>query len=120
MPETPITGESVIFGVGVNRTLGIIQSESDNDSTEVSEVRGEDGKVLLMKAYSQSRERTFEALILNGAEPPAAGTVVTIGSGESSWQGLVTSCNKTYSNTEHAKVSITASKKDAAVLVAYE
>ena len=31
-----ITGESVTFGVGVNRTLGVIQSESDNTSTETA------------------------------------------------------------------------------------
>ena len=58
--------------------------------------------------------------MLNGAPPPEAGTVVTIGTGESSWQGIVTSSNKTYSNTDFAKVSITASRKDSSVLVAYE
>lgn len=120
MAETEITGESVTFGVGVNRTLGVIQSESDNTSTETAEARDENGKVIVTKAYSNSRERTFEALMLNGAPPPEAGTVVTIGTGESSWQGIVTSSNKTYSNTDFAKVSITASRKDFSVLVAYE
>lgn len=119
MAETPITGESVEFGVGVNRTIGIVQSENDNNSAEVAEARDESGKVVVQKAYSVSRERTFEALFLAGTTAPTAGTVLTIGT-EPAWTGIVTSANITKSNTDFVKISITASKKDSAALLAYE
>ena len=44
-----ITGESVQFGVGENRTIGIVQSENDNNSAEVAEARDENGKVIVQR-----------------------------------------------------------------------
>lgn len=112
-----LTGETVEFGTDENRTLGIIQSESDNNSAEVAEIRDETGKIVLQKAYSKSNEKTFEAIFLVGTTPPAAGTVLTIGEGI--WNGIVTASNISKSNTEFTKVSITAQKKDDATAVAY-
>ncbi|OQA81112.1 MAG: hypothetical protein BWY31_03811 [Lentisphaerae bacterium ADurb.Bin242] len=114
-----LTGETVEFGTGENRTIGIIQSENDNNSAEVAEIRDETGKIVLQKAYSKSNEKTFEAIFMVGVTPPAAGTALTIGSGETAWTGIVTASNITKSNTEFTKVSITAQKKDSATVVAY-
>ena len=110
-----LTGESVEFGVGENRTIGIVQSETENNSAEVAEARDENGKVFIQKAYSKSCEKSFEALFLAGTTAPAAGTVITVGE----WTGIVTSANITRSNTDFTKISITASHKDTATLVAY-
>lgn len=113
--ETNSTGVAVQFGVGAERTLGVIQSETENNSAEVAEARDENGQVIVQKAYSKSTERTIEALFITGTAAPAAGTVITIGD----WTGLVTSANITKSNTDFVKMSITATHKDNATLLAY-
>ena len=117
--ESELTGASVEFGVGVNRTIGVVQSETNNNSAETAEARDENGKVFVQKAYSKSSERTFEAIFLAGTTPPTAGSVITIGSGNDAWTGIVTAANITRANTDFTKISTTASHKDAAVLVAY-
>lgn len=115
-----ITGESVQFGTSDQRTvIGIVQSENDNNSAELVEIKNESGQVELQKAVSKTNEKTFEAIFLVGVTPPAAGTVLTIGTGETAWTGLVTASNKIRGNSDYTKVSITAQKKDAAVLVPY-
>ena len=113
--ETTSNGVTIEFGVGTNRTLGVIQSETENNSADVAEARDESGRVIVQKAYSKSTERSFEALFIAGTAAPAAGTVITVGE----WTGLVTSANITRSNTDFVKMSITATHKDNATLVAY-
>ncbi len=118
--STPITGSEVVFGTDERRTIGIVQTENDNNSAEIAEIRGEDGKILVQKATSKTREMTFEAIFLSGVTPPAAGATVTIAAGtENEWTGIVTASNITKSNNDWVKVSITAQKKDSAVLVPY-
>ncbi len=117
--ESELTGASVEFGVGVNRTIGVVQSETNNNSAETAEIRDETGKIALQKAYSKASERTFEAIFLAGTTPPTAGSVITVGTGNDAWTGIVTAANITRANTDFTKISITASHKDAAVLVAY-
>ena len=117
--ESELTGASVEFGVGVNRTIGVVQSENNNNSAETAEARDENGKVFFQKAYSKSSERTFEVIFLAGTTPPTAGSVITIGSGTDAWTGIVTAANITKANTDFTKISITASHKDSAALVAY-
>ena len=114
--ESELTGASVEFGVGVNRTIGVVQSETNNNSAETAEARDENGKVFVQKAYSKATERTFEAIFLAGTTPPTAGSVITI---DGSWTGIVTAANITRANTDFTKISITASHKDDAALVAY-
>lgn len=113
-----LTGTEVEFGTGENASIGIIQSENNNNSAEVAEIKDETGKVILQKAFSKSNEKTFEAIFKVGTTPPAAGTVLTIAS-TPEWKGIVTASNITKSNTEFTKVSITAQKKDEAAVVAY-
>ncbi len=115
-----ITGESVQFGTSDQRTvIGIVQSENNNNSAEVVEIKNEAGQVELQKAVSKTNEKTFEAIFLVNVTPPAAGTILTIGTGETAWTGIVTASNITRANAEYTKVSITAQKKDSANLVAY-
>lgn len=104
------------FGVEPNEVFGLIQSESRNESVEVAEARDAAGKIIEQRGYSKTEERQFEALIDANVTLPAIGTEVTVGE----WSGLVTSLQKTYSNTEYAKVSVTVQKKDAAAIVGYE
>lgn len=108
-------GSTLVFGVGAQATIGIVQSMSRNKSAEVAEARDENGKVIAQKAYSKTEEVSIEALIQTGVTPPDAGTIITIDTVEY----LVTASNITASNTEFNKVSITANKKDSAVLTAY-
>lgn len=110
---------TLIFGTEANATVGVIQSESRNESVEVAEARGVDGKIIEQKAYSKTEERQFEALIDSAAALPAIGSELSVGSGEGVWKGVITSIQKTYSNNDYAKVSVTAQKKDAAKVNVY-
>lgn len=103
------------FGLDPVPALGILQSASENKSAEVAEARGEDGKIIEMKAYSVTEERQYEAMVKKGAAQPTVGTVITDGA----WKGLLTSVQRTRSNSEYDKYSITAQCKDAAKLIPY-
>lgn len=107
---------NLYFGVEKIAALGILQSASENQSAEVAEARGEDGKVIEQRAYSKSEERQYEALVKKGDVQPKIGTVMTAAD---DWTGIITSLNRTKSNTEYHKYSITAQKKDAAALIPY-
>lgn len=114
-----LTGEMVSFGVDENSAIGIVQSSGTNESAEIAEIRDESGKIVFQKAYSKSSEKTFEAIFTTGTTPPAAGTLLTIGSGNNAWSGIVTRSSITKSNKDFTKVSITAIQKDNAVSAAY-
>lgn len=108
-------GSKLVFGVGAQASIGIVQSMTESNSAEIAEARDENGKVIALKAYSTTKELSIEALIQTGVTPPAAGTLVTI----DTVPYLVTSCKITASNNEFSKISLTANKKDSAVLSAY-
>ncbi|WP_337748037.1 hypothetical protein [Victivallis vadensis] len=104
------------FGVEKVPALGILQNKNINNSAEIAEARGEDGKVIEQRAYSVSGERQYESLMVKATNPqPKIGTILTDGE----WTGLITSLNETQSNTEYRKYSVTAQKKDAAALIPY-
>ena len=68
-----LTGEIISFGTPDHRNIiGVIQSEVSRESAEVAEARNEEGKVFVMKAYSKTSEKTFEALFASGTTPPEA------------------------------------------------
>ena len=114
-----LTGEMVSFGVDAESTIGIVQNAGTSDSAEIAEIRDETGKIVLQKAYSKTSEKTFEAIFKAGTTPPAAGTVLTVGSGNNAWSGIVTKSSITKSNRDFTKVSITAVRKDDATSAAY-
>ena len=106
-----LTGASVTFGTENYRdVIGIVQSESSKTTASMAEARDEEGKVIAMKAYSKSCEKTFEALFCAGTNPPEAGTLITVGS----WNGIVTQATVTKANTEFTKITISAVMKDNA------
>ena len=106
-----------VLGLTTSGTWGIFQSVSHNDSAEVAEARGADGKVIEQKAYSVTNEKQFEALI-DSAETataiPVIGETLTVGD----FTGIITSVSLTESNTEYQKLSVTAQQKDSASVVA--
>lgn len=109
-----LTGEIISFGTSDYRNvIGIVQSEVSRESAEMAEARNEDGKVFVMKAYSKTSEKTFEALFASGTTPPEAGKSITVGT----WKGIVTQSSITRSNTAFTKISITAVCKDNASLL---
>ena len=114
-----LTGETVTFGTDQNASIGIVQSEGTSGSAEIAEIRDETGKIVLQKAYSTSSEKTIEAIFQSGTTPPAAGSLLTIGSGNDAWTGIVTKSTITKSNRDFTKVSITATRKDSAANIAY-
>ena len=99
--------------------IGVVQSCGVNTSQENAEARDEQGKVIELRSYSQSDERSIEALITSGKKPPKAGEKVTISAEKGNLAGdyLCTSSNVTQSNTDYQKVSITLQKKDSAAIV---
>ncbi|MBO4649162.1 MAG: hypothetical protein J5806_13500 [Lentisphaeria bacterium] len=114
-----LTGEMVSFGVDAESAIGIVQNAGTNDSAEIAEIRDETGKIVFQKAYSKTSEKTFEAIFKAGTTPPAAGTVLTVGTGNNAWSGIVTKSSITRSNRDFTKVSITAVRKDDATTAAY-
>ena len=111
MAEEDLTGGIISFGTDNYRSIiGIVQSETSKESAEIAEARNEDGKVFLMKAYSKTSEKTFEALFAAGTTPPEVGKSITVGS----WSGIVTQATVTRSNTDFTRISITAVRKDTA------
>lgn len=109
-----LTGEIISFGTPDHRNIiGVIQSEVSRESAEVAEARNEEGKVFVMKAYSKTSEKTFEALFASGTTPPEAGKSITAGA----WKGIVTQSSITRSNNNFTKISITAICKDNASLL---
>ena len=114
-----LTGEMVTFGTDENAAIGIVQSEGTSGSAEIAEIRDETGKIVLQNAYSTASEKTIEAVFKSGTTPPAAGSVLTIGTGNDAWTGIVTKSSITRSNRDFTKVSITAISKDSAPNIAY-
>lgn len=110
--------QTLSFGVTPLITIGVVQSTSISEAAEVAEARGSDGKVIAQKAYSTSKEYQIEVLFEAGTEPPAIGTIATIG-GDEGWTGIVTARTKNESNTDYVKMTLTVQKKDAATQTAY-
>lgn len=108
-----LTGATVTFGTDdYESVIGIVQSESSKTTTSMAEARNEEGKVIAMKAYSKTCEKTFEALFTTGTTPPEAGTAITVGT----WNGIVTQATITKSNTDFTKITISAVMKDSAAV----
>lgn len=95
------------FGVTTNLsgTLGngiIANSINHNNSVQVAEARDEKGKLLDLAPYSASHDISIDGLYVG--EGVDVGTVITIGEKDY----LVSTSNKTESNTEFQRSSVTA------------
>ncbi len=111
---------TLVFGAPTNALIGVVQSQSDNDSVEIVYAKDENGKVIESKAVSKTEEKQVEALIDSSiVTPPAAGTTLVFGEGASAWTGLVKSVNKTRPAGDFNKMSLTVEKKDNSNLVPY-
>lgn len=97
--------------------VGIVQSCGENSTEEHAEAKDEQGKTIELRSYSSGDELSVEALITTGVTAPKAGMKVTIASGDYAGDYLCTSANKTRSNTDYTKVSITLTRKDSAAIV---
>ena len=100
--------ENLVFGVTTSGSWGIFQSVSHNDSGELAEARGADGKIVEMQTYSVSNEKQFEVLLDSTVALPKIGEVLTV----DTWKGIITSVALSESNTEYQKLSVTAQTKD--------
>ena len=107
---------TLVFGTDDDATYGVVQNKNNNKSAEVAEARDHRGRVIAQRAYSKGTEVQMDVLFDTDATLPAAGETVTV----DTVSYLVTSCNETESNTEFKKASITAVKKDSAILTEYE
>lgn len=103
------------FGVTSTGGYGVLQSVSQNETVEIAEARGADGKITDQIAYSKTYEATAEG-IFNGDTLSGAGAVITVGS----LTGLVTSQSVSETNTGYKTVSVTIQKKDSATQAEYE
>ena len=102
------------FGItSVSGTLGdgiIANNITFDQSVQTAEARNERGAILDIAAYSKSEQASIDGLYIgNGVEP---GSVVSVGNKDF----LVTSSNKTESNTDFQQASIQARTADEAVL----
>lgn len=109
-----LTGATVTFGTENYRdVIGIVQSENSKVTASIAEARDEEGKVIAMKAYSKTCEKTFEALFCAGTTPPDAGTQISVGS----WNGVVTQATISKSNNDFTRITISAMMKDDAEVI---
>ena len=113
-----MTEVTLSFGATPLESIGVVQSIGISESAEVAEARGPDGKVIAQAAYSTSKEYQIEVLFAAGTEPPAIGTIATIG-GEGGWSGIVTARGKNETNNDYVKMTLTVQKKDAATQTPY-
>ena len=89
-----------------------------SESVEIAEARDESGKVTDRKAYSKTTTVKGDGLLDSSSVPPsavAAGATITI----ESKSFLIESCDVTEVNTDFAKVSFTATRKDGETQSAY-
>ena len=92
----------------------VINGITRNDSAEIAEARGADGKVTDRKAYSRTQTAEISGLI-DGSFSVTAGQVVT-GGGIAS--GLVTQTSITEVNSDYQQFTATIETKDSATNVA--
>ena len=105
---------AVTFGVTSTGGYGVLNTLSETQTAEIAECRNALGKVTDQKAYSKTLEATSEG-VFNGDSLAGAGTSLKIGS----VTGLITSQQKSESNTDYQRISVTVQKKDAASQAAY-
>ena len=86
----------------------IINSYSENETTEIAEARDEQGALLDLASYAQGREITMEALCTSDSAAVHAGSQIDLGDR----QGLIASVNKTESNTDFQRATIVARAGD--------
>lgn len=91
----------------------IINSYSENETVESARAQDEKGKVLDIAGYTQGREITMEALCTASSEAVHAGSAIDLGDR----QGLITSVNKTESNTDFQRAQITAQAADVDTVI---
>jgi len=114
----PDPTSNLVFGTKDRAIFGVMQSENDKKSAEKAAAKNPDGTMKEERVISLKRERTFEALLDATVTMPAVGSIVSIVESETeTWTGLIDSIDKTTSNNEYAKYSITASKTDDANLM---
>lgn len=101
---------------GTTALTGIIaQSVTKSTSVETATARGESGKVIDMLAYSKTETITVRGLLDAASPSVLAGNTIVISGGTY----MITSAEQTESNTDFVQYSITATKSDSAVPVAY-
>ena len=121
MPENSTPAEAFgvytsISGLSAVMTLtGLTWSES----VEIAESRKEDGKVAKRKAYSKTTTVKGDGTVNTEDMPPdaiTAGGKITIDGKDY----LIESCDVTQSNTDFAKASFTATRKDNETIEEYD
>lgn len=102
---------------GLSSTM-VINNVDESESVEIAEGRDENGYVTDRKAYSKTTTVTGDGLLDTNSIPPSAvsaGATITI----NSKTFLIESCSVKQANNDFAKVSFTATCKDAATASAY-
>lgn len=102
------------FGVTSTGGYGVLQSVTTRSTAEIAEARSALGAVTDQKAYSHTKEVSFEA-VYSGSDPAVAGTLLTIGG---ITNGVITSSETRETNTDYKRISCTVQKKDSATCVA--
>lgn len=108
---------AVVIGITSAGAWGIFQTENDETKVDKKEVTGEDSLCAIQKAVSQERTRSWTAKLVAAQTPPVAGEILTV----DTWTGIIDSAKKTADVDAHfVTYDITASRKDAAELIAYD
>lgn len=114
MSEYQPTGTTRHFGI-TSSTSGlqagvIANSLTHNETVEVAEARNEKGQIIDLAPYSKGEEMTIDGLFISDAVAP--GVKITVGDKDY----LVTSNNKTESNTDFQRASLNCRTADEAVI----
>lgn len=91
----------------------IANSFATNESAEVAEARDEHGKLIDLACYDTGKELTMEALVTVESNGVAVGDKVTV----NEIDALVTGINKTESNTDFQRATITLRQGNADTVI---
>lgn len=97
----------------------IVENATDSETVETATARDETGKVINHQAYSRAITVNANGLLNDPDAVVHAGSVVTIGGGTDAVSYLVTSAEKTESNTDFVRYAITMQNMDGCTPVAY-
>lgn len=94
----------------------IIQSLNLRTNVEIAEARGEDGKVVELKAYSKGKSVDIRALVNADALKTEAGQTLTI----DNISYIIESTDQAENNSGWVEVSISAKTADSATITTYD
>lgn len=94
----------------------VIQSLNVRTNAEIAEARGEDGKVVELKAYSKGKSVDIRALVNADSLTTEAGQTLTIDNVEY----IIESTDQAENNTGWVEVSISAKTADSATITTYD